>query len=101
VEKKWTKTTGHGRGQQWTLISQVSLFSGENGTLLQQYTIGMRKVSGFNVFAIKSHRVHTFSKKCPEGPTRENVGLIPEYQGVLCMSHVFQDFCILLDPELI
>ncbi len=79
AEKKWAKTPGPGRGQKWTLSSQVSLFSGKNGTLLQQYAIGMRKVSGFALFGIKSHRVCSFSKKCPEGPIREKAGLIPEY----------------------
>ena len=81
VEKKWAKTPGPDRGQKWTLSSQVSLFSGKNGTLLQEYAIGMRKVSRFALFTIKSHRVCSFSKKCPEVPIREKAGLIPEYPG--------------------
>ena len=44
----------------------------------------MRKVSGFSVFVIKSHRVYSFSKKCAEGPTREKAGRIPEYPHWLC-----------------
>jgi hypothetical protein len=86
-EKKWAKTPGPGRGQTWTLSSQVSLFSGKNGTLLQQYAIGMSKVSGFALFAIKSHRVYSFSKKCPEGPIREKAGLIPEYPHILTHTY--------------
>jgi hypothetical protein len=79
AEKKWAKTPGHGRGQKWTLCSQVLLFSGKSGTLLQQYAIGMRKVSGFALFAIKSHRVCSFSKNDTEGSIRQKAGLIPEY----------------------
>ena len=36
TEKKWAKTPGHGRGQKWTLCSQVLLFSGKSGTLLHK-----------------------------------------------------------------
>jgi hypothetical protein len=79
VEKKWAKTPGHGRVQKWTLVSQVLLFSGKSGTLLQQYAIGMRKVSGFALFATKSHRVSSFSKNDTEGARRQKTGLIPEY----------------------
>ncbi len=57
AEKKWSKPPGRGRVPKWTLCSQVLLFSGKSGTLLQQYVIGMRKVSGFPLFSIKSHRV--------------------------------------------
>jgi hypothetical protein len=40
---------------------------------------GMRKVSGFALFAIKSHRVCSFSKNGTEGSIRQKAGLIPEY----------------------
>jgi hypothetical protein len=79
VEKKWSKTPGPGRGQKWTLCSQVLLFSGKSGTLLQQYAIGMRKVSGFALFAIKSHRVCSFSKNGTEDAKKQKAGLIPEH----------------------
>ncbi len=72
AEKKWSKTPGHDRGQEWTVSSQVALFSGKHGTLLQQYAIGRRKVSGFVVFTIKSHRVRvrSFSKIVSGGPNK-------------------------------
>ena len=61
------------------LCSQVLVFSGKSGTLLQQDEIGMRKVSGFALFAIKSHRVCSFSKNGTEGAKQQKAGLIPEY----------------------
>ena len=61
------------------LCSQVLLFSGKSGTLLQQDAIGMRKVSGFALFAIKSHRVCSFSKNGTEGAKKQKAGLIPQY----------------------
>ncbi len=58
---------------------QVLLFSAKSGTLLQQYAIGMRKVSGFTLFAIKSHRVCSFSKNGTQDAKKQKAGLIPEY----------------------
>ena len=65
--------------QNGLLCSQVLLFSGKSGTLLQQDAIGMRKVSGFALFAIKSHRVCSFSKNGTEGAKKQKAGLIPQY----------------------
>jgi hypothetical protein len=63
AEKKWSKTPGRGRVPKWTLCSQVLLFLGKSGTLLQQYGIGMRKVSGFALFAIKKSQGLLFFEK--------------------------------------
>jgi len=59
--------------------SGFALFSGKSGTLLQQYAIGMRKVSGFALFGLKSHRVSSFSKNGTEDAKKQKAGLIPEY----------------------
>jgi hypothetical protein len=77
--KKWSKTAGRGRVPKWTFCSQVLLFLGKSGTLLQQCGIGMRKVSGFALFARKSHRLCSFSKNGTQGAKKQKAGLIPEY----------------------
>ena len=82
AEKKWGKIAGRGRVQKWTLCRQVLLFSGKSGTLLRQYAIGMRKVSGFALFATKSDRVCSFSKNGTEDSKKQKAGLIPEYPNV-------------------
>ena len=58
--------------------SGFALF-GKKWDVIHQYAIGMRKVSGFALFAIKSHRVCSFSKNDTEGSIRQKTGLIPEY----------------------
>jgi hypothetical protein len=79
ADKKWSKTAGRGRVPKWTFCCQVLLFLGKSGTLLQQCGIGMRKVSGFALFARKSHRLCSFSKNGTQGAKKQKAGLIPEY----------------------
>ena len=81
ADKKWSKIPARGRVPKWTFYSQVFLFLGKSGTLLHQCGIGMRKVSGFALFAIKSHRLCSFSKNATQGAKKQKAGLIPEYPG--------------------
>jgi hypothetical protein len=64
------------------LQSGFALFGKKWDVTLQQCGIGMRKVSGFALFAIKSHRLCSFSKNGTQGAKKQKAGLIPEYPGV-------------------
>ena len=63
----------------------------------------MRKVSGFALFAIKRHRVCSFSKNGTEASIRQKAGIIPEYPAAFALK-VFipaSRFVVVLVQELL